>query len=153
LIPSVRLISSDHGTYDVLVRERGLGGSDFDPSAFGSAYSTADGNHEGASPGMPGILREVEGKPLHVANTPTIGTVDLRALRLEEREGQRTVILEISRDTARRFANVTGANIGSWMVLELNDWRFVPQIATAITGSEFVMAAPGATLADLCRTP
>ena len=97
--------------------------------------------------------RTVDGQSLYVAGVPFVRTSDLRALRLEERNGDRLVTVELSPEAAQRLATTTRDNLDAFLVVTLNHTVSAPKIAAAITGPKLVISAPDARIDELCCVP
>lgn len=94
----------------------------------------------------------IGGRTFYVSKTPIFTTTDIRTLRLEDKPGRREVDIVITGAAEKRLAAVTRANVGQWMVVDLDGSRVAPKIASAITSAKLVIIAPHVRLQKLCKS-
>ena len=95
--------------------------------------------------------RSFDGRTLFVSRTPLVTTADLRAIRIEDEDQKRSVVLQMSDDAAKRLGAATEANVGESVVIEINGSEKVSLIMSAVSSTELYMRANGANIEDFCR--
>jgi hypothetical protein len=86
-----------------------------------------------------------------VSDTPVITSADLVGAQLMRQGKQLTIELRMNPAGAARFAQVTGANVGGYLLLSANGNEQVPLVNEPITGGKvWIHVREGTTADELC---